>query len=587
MRLFMIFIMLLTSFSFAGEAAPDNGIDALMESRRAMSKRKIPWPVADDMTFMRRVWLDVAGISPPRWVRDQWFATPKPWDRDAIIEQALNTEYYTSRWTHYLETMFRTNTARGVSIRNSTHDALRQMVAEDRSWDAIVTELLTWEGETSGDGAVFNFWVSATGNPINRLDAMDDQMGFLSDKLLGVKMECVSCHDGVYHLEEVNKGLVQHTRQQFWEMAAFLADAGTYCEENCYARSGFPLTFNWEYRSLPNVGPTNAEHFTFTYAGDFNNGHYVARSEAGEGMRPSRDGGLIWPKYMFTGEEPDRRLPRRQEFARMLTADRQFARNMVNRMWKHFFGTAFVEPVNGWDLARLNATVASENEATVQPTDPEMLELVTDVFIASGFDMRVLIKEIVGSELYQLDLNALPDWGGAIDGPYFGGVNRYRRLEAESIVMSMDSITQKGYELIMFGYEELLNNLWDLPDLNEPQYHPEIPRMIEQLGGDTRRQADESVTTVERSNVLTLMNSRTLLNGRILNSPFLEEVTNMLKSTSEPENVVDYIYQNILYRAPTESELDLALAHIPTTYPTQAVVDLMWSCFLHEDFLFR
>ena len=79
----------------------------------------------------------------------------------------------------------------------------------------------------------------------------------------------------------------------------------------------------------------------------------------------------------------------RRPFVEWLTSDgnRQFARAMANRMWFWFMGRGIVEPCD--DMSPENT-----------PSNAPLLEYLTDRFIASGYDMRSLAREILLSETF-------------------------------------------------------------------------------------------------------------------------------------------------------------------------------------------
>src|SRR5262249_38360950 len=64
-----------------------------------------------------------------------------------------------------------------------------------------------------------------------------------------------------------------------------------------------------------------------------------------------------------------------------------FARAAVNRMWAHFFGRGFVNPLDAFD--------------TGSPTHPELLDRLAKEFAASGFDLKHLARCITTSKAYQ------------------------------------------------------------------------------------------------------------------------------------------------------------------------------------------
>src|SRR5438105_5373109 len=103
-----------------------------------------------------------------------------------------------------------------------------------------------------------------------------------------------------------------------------------------------------------------------------------------------------------------------------------FAKALVNRYWKHFFGRGLVEPED--DLRETNPA-----------TNPALLQAVADDFIASGFDLKHLIRTICQSRTYQL--SAFPNPFNAVDKSNF---SRYypKRLTAEVLYDALNVVTK-------------------------------------------------------------------------------------------------------------------------------------------------
>ena len=73
---------------------------------------------------------------------------------------------------------------------------------------------------------------------------------------------------------------------------------------------------------------------------------------------------------------------------------RIFARALVNRYWKHFFGRGLVEPEDDMRVSN-------------PPTNPELLDALADDFVGHGFDLKHLVRTIATSRAY--DRSSLPD----------------------------------------------------------------------------------------------------------------------------------------------------------------------------------
>ena len=103
-----------------------------------------------------------------------------------------------------------------------------------------------------------------------------------------------------------------------------------------------------------------------------------------------------------------------------------FARTLVNRYWKHFFNRGIVEPED--DMRETNP-----------PSNPELLDALAQNFIASGFDLKALIRDITRSQTYQL--SAVPNDYNKADRQNF---SRYypKRLTAEVLFDSLNEVTR-------------------------------------------------------------------------------------------------------------------------------------------------
>ncbi|MCA9071643.1 MAG: DUF1553 domain-containing protein, partial [Planctomycetaceae bacterium] len=82
---------------------------------------------------------------------------------------------------------------------------------------------------------------------------------------------------------------------------------------------------------------------------------------------------------------------RRDQLADWLMSEgkRPFARAFVNRVWATYLGQGLVEPVD--DFSETNP-----------PTHPDLLDWLTQEFLASGYDIRHLERLVLNSETYQL-----------------------------------------------------------------------------------------------------------------------------------------------------------------------------------------
>ena len=108
--------------------------------------------------------------------------------------------------------------------------------------------------------------------------------------------------------------------------------------------------------------------------------------------------GIAFPTFLDGRKvEPGRDVNRRQALAKFITepTNDSFAKAFVNRMWGHFLGRGFVQPVDDF---------GAHNPAS----HPELLDKFAQEFKASKYDVKTLIRWIMNSEAYNLTSMATP-----------------------------------------------------------------------------------------------------------------------------------------------------------------------------------
>jgi len=607
-------ILALGVFAAPGPAGQDN--NAIDQYFNLQGLKKKPFSRADDLTFVRRLYLDLTGLLPSPDTVDAFLEDRSPDKRQVLIENVMNSEAHINRWTHFFDDLLMNQRVQPTAYyRNGQHEALRNMVAANMPWDQMAKTILTNNGVGWREGgSFFQFWArEAIGNQY-RLDYLDDQVGLITETMLGISTDCISCHDGAHHLESINKDLANRKREEFWGMAAFLSK--TYVHTRM-PLANYPINSETYYKDL-DISDIDHPDFNHNYGGFINPetrfkpaGEYMAQSDAGDGMRQPRSGGQIMPRYLFTGEEPQPGELRREALARILVADRQFARNMVNRVWAHFMGTGFVEPLGNWDLARLSPQKAAEADAEVQPREHLLMESLTTYFIESEFNFQSLFRVILNSRIYQADYASRASGSEDSGLAYWSTDRRVRRLEAESIIDTMYQILETPRKYTISGeYNSQVATTWELPGpsepsnfFNDPDFDPlalgyasyeefflnqtETLRLLTIFGRSDRSVVSSRKNDTTAQTVLTMMNDPSLHHSLMSggSSPYiLRLVESAASGQSSPEDIVDNLYFRILFRAPTPLERGGALAYFKDKEVDLAIRDLAWTLFNHPNF---
>jgi len=343
-----------------------------------------PSPQASDSEFIRRAYLDAAGILPSPSEVESFLHDPSPEKRNHLIDDLIKrpefVDYWAYKWSDLL--LVSSNHLSNEEMW-SYYRWIRQSVANDKPWNQLVTEIITANGNTLKNGAA-NYWV------IHR-DPLDISEN-MAQAFMGINISCAHCH---------NHPLAKWTQKDYYGMA------------NLFARVRLK-TFS-DSGSRPGVGPI------------FNN-VTVYSAPTGEFM----DDRLMvpLPPKPLDAAALSSDIPgdTRVYFAKWLTSDRNpfFARNIVNRVWRNFMGRGLIEPVD--DLRDTNPA-----------TNEELLDALVKDFVAHHYDVDYLIRAIMQSAAYQISSKPLKENAG--DDKYCSHF-LIRRLPAEVLLDAYSQVTQ-------------------------------------------------------------------------------------------------------------------------------------------------
>lgn len=354
--------------------APVNFID-----ERILAKLKTlglpPSDLSEDATFMRRVTLDIAGRLPTLAESNLFLADPDPAKRDNLIETLLASpayaDYFAGKWSAILRNKRKDdNQKRGTY---SFHSWIRSSLNDNRPYDEVVRELITATGEVGNSPPVA--WYRSVRDS-------KDQMQDVAQVFLGIRMQCAQCHHHPYE---------KWSQNDYYGFEAFFSTIGR--------KPGEQLGEELIFHKRGNAAAENPR--------------------TGLSLKPTPLGGEALE--LATHQDP------RQPLADWLVAPENpfFARMLVNRYWKHFFGRGLVDPED--DLRVTNPA-----------THPALLDDLTKHFVTNGHDLKDLVRLICNSRTYQL--SSIPNEYNTDDRQNY---SRFypRRLPAEVLLDGINLVT--------------------------------------------------------------------------------------------------------------------------------------------------
>lgn len=502
-------------------------IDDLLQQSWADQEVK-PSERAEDSEWIRRAYLVYAGRIPGvQEVRD-FQSTPKETRRASLID-SLNQnsevpEYLADVWTQLL--IGRTNRP-GVN-RAKLQEYLVARFSNDDPWINTVTDLITARGRNDRNGAT-NFLLAHLNNQATPATAVTARL------FLGQQISCVQCHDHPFA-----KGIRQ---QDYWALNAFFKDTQKVSVGIAdAARKKAMPDLPWKLEDRP-----KADRMTY----------FENRSGLSIGVLPT-----------FDGQTLDHRSTenRRQALAKLLATDSDatVARAMVNRMWAHFFGYGFTNPID--DMG-----------PHVAVSHPELLDALTEAFVKSDYSLKRLMKWIALSEAWQKSSRQIEST--VVDAPEVGEVPLFSRVYARR--MSPEQV----YESIRVAIQSVGNQ-----PLASRQDHAVHRRdWVRQFA--TAYETDENDEAMDFEG--TISQAMVMMNGSEVNDAIRAAAAAVLKSNKgATTKALESLAESLLTREPTSVERKAFRRHVqqlnrqnPKSGSIGAVEDMLWAYLNSTEFV--
>ncbi|HJO54969.1 MAG TPA: DUF1553 domain-containing protein [Verrucomicrobiota bacterium] len=240
-----------------------------------------------------------------------------------------------------------------------------------------------------------------------------------------------------------------------------------------------------------------------------------------------------------------------------------FARSFVNRVWAGYFNVGIVEPTD-------------EFTPSNPPSNPNLLNWLTQGFVASGYDMQWLHRQIVSSKTYQRSWQ--PNETNREDRRNYSRAIP-RRIPAEVIYDAMKQATAAADQL-----ETVRTNL-----KRRGTGHLSM-RMAGTHAMKVFGKPDRAINCdCERVNEPTLLQSIFLQNDplvrmRLASSDWISEVGE--SETNDEADLIREAWLRSVNRPPSPTEVDRAKEHLASAKSTkEGMSDLLWALMNTKEFI--
>lgn len=530
---------------------------------------------ATDGEWCRRVYLDLIGRVPTVAELDAFLSERSAENRANLVNRLLGGEYvdeyarsWAGIWTNLLIGRTGGTMRRSLTSRQGMTEYLQGALLENKPYNRLAGELLTATGDARPDMPNFN---GAVNFLIEKLDEGGVQATAKTAQIfLGMGVQCTQCHNHPFN---------DYRQNQFWELNAFFRQtrARVQRDEDDPQERYATLTDADFLGEGAGAGRDRRSDIVLELRG----GQLVDRDAASIRAAPIFyelrnglvqvaypvfvDGTALADLFADRGEEfgNSGRLTdvnRRAELAKLILASEEFPRAAVNRLWAHFFGYGFTKPID--DMGPHNP-----------PSHPELLDALAEAFVASGYDLKELMRAIVLSRPYVLSSKIAS--GNADDDPQQGRPPLFarfylRQMTAEQLYDSLLAATAAD-EAVDEDRREAMKQRW-------------LNQFTTAFGNDEGTEATTFNGSIPQA--LTMMNGELVARAtRTGGESFLARVAGDRDLTDREK--IQYLYRAALARTPTREEtkacnqlLAARNGDVPAT-----LADVWWAVLNSNEFI--
>ena len=461
--------------------------------------------VCSDAEFIRRVYLDLTGLPPTAeevkaFIADKRETREK---RNEMIDRLIGTEDFVDHWTNKWADLLQVNRKfLAPEGAKAFRDWIRNEIASNTPYDEFARKVLTAEGSNKDNPAASYFKI---------LRQPAETMENTTHLWLAVRFNCNKCHDHPFE---------RWTQDQYYQTAAYFAQFGLKNDPASGKRR---------------IGGTAVEGAKPLY-------EVVFDKKDGE-ITHDRTGAVTAPEFPYDcNYEAPENATRRQHLAAWITSpdNQYFAKSYVNRIWGYLMGVGLIEPLD--DIRAGNP-----------PTNPELLDELTQKFIASGFNVRELMRTICQSRTYQLSM-ATNEWNADDKTNYSHAVPK--RLTAEALFDAIHRVTGSTPKI---------------PGVAAGTRAAQIPdagvKLPDGFLSNFGRPARESACECERTSGVALGPVMALVSGPTVGNAISDPqnaIAKLVNEHGEDAKLINELFLRVLNRPAEKEEVEAVVASMQT-----------------------
>lgn len=476
-----------------------NPIDSLIAQKWKRMKIQ-PSEISTDLDFVRRIHLDLTGLPPSVEKVKSFLADPRHSQvkRNELIDQLIGSpefiEFWTNKWADLLQVNRKFLAPQGAK---GFRDWIRKEVSDNTPYDEFVRKIITAAGSNKDNPPASYYKILRT---------PEDTMENTTHLFLATRFNCNKCHDHPFE---------RWTQDNYYEMAAFFAQVGLKAD---------PASGKGK------IGGTAVEGAKPLY-------EIVYQKNDAEVIH-ERTGEVTPPAFPYEANHKNGvKANRRARLAEWMTSpdNQYFASSYANRIWGYLTGTGIIEPLD--DIRAGNP-----------PSNPELLDWLTNYLVKNDFNTRELMRVIVKSRTYQLSIET-NQWNEDDDINFSHA--KARRLPAEVLYDTIHAVTGAS------------SNFPGVPKGTRAASLPDAGvKLPDSFLANFGRPVRESSCECERNSDMQLGPVMALLSGPTVGNAIADPnnaIAKIVRETKDNRPLIENVFYRILNRPPSEEEIKATL----------------------------
>jgi hypothetical protein len=519
---------------------------------------------ADDEEFLRRVSLDLKGVIPTAAEVRSFVGDKSPHKRTTLIDRLLSSDDYARHMAVTFDVMLMERRADGHVPNQEWRGYLADSFRKNKPLDVLVRELIASDGTDPTTRPAAKFF-------LDREASHDTLVRDIGRLFLGVDLQCTQCHD--------HPTVADYRHVHYYGLHVFVAGTKLYrpatgdklmsLQEEVVREATFASVFEPEVQNK--TGPRLLSGPVMD----------VPQFKAGEEYveKPSAKTRAV-PKFSMR-KALSENLPRGDT--------REFSRNMANRLWAHMMGRGLVEPLDMHHSAN-------------PPSHPELLALLAEELTIMKFDVRRFLREVALSKAYQrsslapvgLSPDDVPEESFAVANlkglgpePLFAslvrGTGNVVTLERQiDEALAKEPVKKDTAQKDTAQQEPVNPEAADAAraKAREAERAKRVKEFVELFGSPAGSPEGEFQASLPQA--LFLANAESIAAWL---QPQHDNLTAQLEKISQPGQLAEALYLNMLSRRPTPAETSAVEAHLSAAADRVAAIEqLVWSLAASAEF---